>query len=500
MEHIQNPPNTEPKPKPKPNDESNDESNDEPNDESNTESNNEFGYREILDDLTFDHLLLKREDIDLVIYHGGCNDGMGSCLSVFLYLSSKFPNRLVQYIPESNFDAAPPDVTGKNVLICDFSYKKPILEKMIKIANKLAVLDHHKSALIELTDIPDEYKVFRMNYSGAYLTWRFCHPNRRVPLMIQYIQDSDIWTKIMEHTDEFFAFLCSTNQTFDDYEKLMDENYLMSVVTTIGSGILYQNNYNIEKFVKYGAPKLITIKGVHYFAVYLNSNVLKSEVGNKILYEYPNANFSAIYNFNDYDKSTSFSLRSMDDRTDVSQIGKLFNGGGHRNASGIRIYGLMTELPTAVNDSCSLYESLNNIYYNTITDEEFNGINIVYLNLQSHKKVMGKYLLQTRYSENNVPIQECVSIFRKRGQSIDQCSISAIWNYDGNLNRTLFTIQFHSNLSSEMKTALINKFKQNIVFEDVTFITAYRGRNKENIPHSNPNCLVVAYNGFKITL
>lgn len=40
----------------------------------------------------------------------------------------------------------PPDVTGKNVLVVDYSYSLPATKKMIQQAKKLVILDHHKSS------------------------------------------------------------------------------------------------------------------------------------------------------------------------------------------------------------------------------------------------------------------------------------------------------------------------------------------------------------------
>ena len=75
--------------------------------------------------------------------------------------------------------------------------------------------------------------------------------------------------------------------------------------------------------------------------------------------KYQNVNFSAVYSVNG--SRTSFSLRSMDDRTDVSTIATKYGGGGHRNASGIIVMNSI-ELPFKLVDNDKLFELLDNIY------------------------------------------------------------------------------------------------------------------------------------------
>jgi nanoRNase/pAp phosphatase (c-di-AMP/oligoRNAs hydrolase) len=62
---------------------------------------------------------------------------------------------------------------------------------------------------------------------------------------------------------------------------------------------------------------------------------LSSEACHQLLQDNPQAAFSACY----WDTVTHriFSLRSSDDRQDVSEIAKVYGGGGHRNSAGFRV-------------------------------------------------------------------------------------------------------------------------------------------------------------------
>lgn len=80
---------------------------------------------------------LKADEIDTVIYHYPCSDGMGAAYCVWKYFQIHHPEKKVNYIP-ANIGALPPDgLEGKNVLITDYSYKKDILLKLLEKVNKL---------------------------------------------------------------------------------------------------------------------------------------------------------------------------------------------------------------------------------------------------------------------------------------------------------------------------------------------------------------------------
>lgn len=420
-----------------------------------------------IDDLNFDNLILKKEEVDMIIYHGGCVDGFTSAFSAYKFLSTTFPERDVKYIPAS-FDKPPPAVEGKNVCICDFSYKKTILEEMLKKANKLIILDHHKTAQEELLGVPDENKIFRMDHSGAYLTWRYFHFDKPVPDLILYVEDTDIWTKKLPNTNELATAIHTTTQTFEEYEKLLDNDYLRTRGLQDGSTILKQTNNDVSRAIKNATPKLIYIDKQYQFVAYLNSSVFKSDIGHRVFELYPDANFSGIYSIDDYSNSTIFSLRSTDNRTDVSRIAKIFGGGGHRNASGVRISSIVSSLPGTMNEHNKLYSSLKTIYFGTIRIDtaEFN---VVYANIESNKSTLGRYLVQHRYNEvvNGTfkSVQECISIMRnkigKENLSINECHLSVMWNYNGYEDKTWMTIVFSNNLSIENKQMLLQYFNSN---------------------------------------
>lgn len=379
-------------------------------------------------------------DVNLVIYHHPCCDGMGCKFCAKTYFSTKYPDKNVIYYPTSHYKP-PPDVTGKNVLICDFSYKKDILLDMISKANSLLILDHHKSAEKELEDIDDVYKVFDMNHSGAVLTWKYFFPDKEIPLMIKYIEDRDIWAKRLPNTDAFASWFHTLPLEFEVYDQYLDDAYFQKMIDTKGLSYYELNEHYIENCMNYVSPKFMKIGNKYYFVAYVNSTILKSDIGNRVFGRYPLVDFSAIYSINDWTDSTSFSLRSTNERADVSTIASSMGGGGHRNAAGMGVSFVTNRLPGQVYGGSELYDNLERIYTDKIAITDMN-YEIVYMNSNVHKYKLGAYLLQT----NKAPF----ILSEKNSKDIkERYDIAVIWNYDGMTNTTYITIVFDSTLDKE---------------------------------------------------
>lgn len=84
----------------------------------------------------------------ICIYHANCADGFTAAWAVREALGET-----VEYIP-AGYGDEPPDVAGADVIIVDFSYKRPVLERMAHTARSIIVLDHHKTARDDLINLP----------------------------------------------------------------------------------------------------------------------------------------------------------------------------------------------------------------------------------------------------------------------------------------------------------------------------------------------------------
>ena len=108
---------------------------------------------------------------------------------------------------------------GKDVVIVDFSYSKADMQRLLSFANSVLVLDHHVSAERELEgfEAPNFKFVYNVNKSGAGLTWDYFYPSSQQPMVVQYIQDGDLWTDKYTGTPYLGTFLESSNFTVPEF-------------------------------------------------------------------------------------------------------------------------------------------------------------------------------------------------------------------------------------------------------------------------------------------
>jgi nanoRNase/pAp phosphatase (c-di-AMP/oligoRNAs hydrolase) len=422
--------------------------------------------------------MMTPDEVNFVIYHNPCSDGTGSAWAAWKYLTKEHPEREVIYFP-TNHGRDPPDVTGKNVLISDFSYPKPLLDKMIKQANKLLIIDHHKTAQEALEGIQDEFKIFDMNHSGAFLTWKFFFPDDKVPLMIEYIQDRDIWTNKLPLTNEYASWFFTLDHDIEVYDKYSDDALFEEMLKTKGVTMLEKDKIYIEQAVSHATVKFQKINKRRFFVGYVNNTAseIRSDVGHDVVTHFKYCDFAAVYSISDKTDSTSFSLRSTDNNYDCSYVAKSLSGGGHRNAAGIRIAYVSSVLPGQVLDNNRLYWNLENIYLHELhIKDSKETINIVYCQSNIHRYDLGAYLLQDKYTDKTVGqvIQECVAITRIRDKTptmYTRVQIAAMWSFDAINKITSYKIVTDPSLNKQQTEELIGNFSKTTGLEDIINIS-----------------------------
>src|ERR1700747_590235 len=155
----------------------------------------------------------------LCIYHGSCADGFGAAwVARKAYAAQGEPINFHAV----GFQKPPPDVTGLDVVMVDFSYKRPVLLEMAEKAETILILDHHKSARDDLTFLPGNVRtVFDMDRSGAMIAWDYWFHNQETPQLLRHIQDRDLWLFKLDHTREIQANVFSYPYDFEVWDQLM---------------------------------------------------------------------------------------------------------------------------------------------------------------------------------------------------------------------------------------------------------------------------------------
>ena len=265
--------------------------------------------------------MLEPSSVEIVIYHGGCTDGFGAAWAAWKLLGDR-----AQYYP-AKYGQPPPDVTGKNVVVLDFSYDNKTTKKLISEAKGFLVIDHHKSAMVELHDV--NCTRFDMNHSGAMLSWKFFHPGKEPPRMIRHIEDRDLWKWEIPYSREFSAAFDMVPFTFEDFDKFLDDS-AVDEAQERGSHILAYSKTVISKITKNAASRKIDGKSV----LVVNSPHWMSEIGNVLS---TRCDYAVVWYWDHTSQQARVSLRAHHEDSDVSEVAKKWGGGGHRKAAGFSL-------------------------------------------------------------------------------------------------------------------------------------------------------------------
>lgn len=259
----------------------------------------------------------------LCIYHGNCADGFTSAWVV----RKAFTQCDVDF-HAGVYQNPPPDVTGRDVFLVDFSYKRDVLLAMADKAQRIMILDHHKTAEADLVDLPPNVKsIFDMNRSGARITWDFFF-NDAPPKTLLHVEDRDLWRFALPRTREIQANIFSYPYDFDVWDKLMGADPVE--LSKEGEAIERKHFKDIHELVGVTTRRMVI--GGHNVPVANLPYTLTSDAGHFLAKGEP---FAGCYW--DTPHGRVFSLRSQDDGLDVGEIAKQYGGGGHAHASGFRL-------------------------------------------------------------------------------------------------------------------------------------------------------------------
>lgn len=293
----------------------------------------------------------------LCIYHGNCADGFTAAWAVWKRFGDTFDYHAGVY------QDAPPDVTDRDVVIVDFSYKRPVLLEMARVARSIFVLDHHKSAAEDLAGLPGPVgynpmalwsyaqetrtpplvALFDMERSGAGIAWDYFHGGKSRPALVDYVEDRDLWRFKLPHSREINANIFSHRYEFGEWNEMAGwierepERF-----ADAGEAIERKHHKDVAELVRALRQELVI--GGQWVPVANLPYTLTSDAGHLMCQPYASPNlsgeivtppFAACYW--DTPDGRVFSLRSLEGGADVSEVAKRYGGGGHRNAAGFRL-------------------------------------------------------------------------------------------------------------------------------------------------------------------
>lgn len=287
----------------------------------------------------------------LFIYHGGCFDGFTSA-----WIYSRFVDSDAEFLGVKYGDQ-PPDVRSRDVVIADFSFPREVTKGIIATAKSTTLLDHHVTAREALEGINEELAhmgigpakqiVFDMERSGAGITWdeMACRDGGGLgpayrgirPPLVDYVEDRDLWRMKLPNTHQYNANVYAAEMTFEAWDVL--KGTPLDAMIVRGEGILaYIQQYGTKALAEARLlewPSLYPARVIDFPVWCVNMPYMNcSDYLDRLLKE-KGVPFVAGY-FRRADGRWQFSLRSRSDFA-VSEVAKVFGGGGHKQAAGFDV-------------------------------------------------------------------------------------------------------------------------------------------------------------------
>jgi hypothetical protein len=261
----------------------------------------------------------------VILYHGGCPDGFGGAYAAW----KKFGDD-AEYIPLQHDRVIPEGLAGRKLFFIDFCYPQDLMDKIIKTAASVTVLDHHLGMKKVVENMPEH--IFDENRSGATIAWSYFFPDVPVPFLLKYIEDGDRYVFLLPESRALLAYVYTNRFSFEDWDRLVKElEDESSRALLIKKGECYVEYFSLLVEQIMNKAVLVSFEG---FECYLASapDMFKSEVGNRLARLKPPIGIAV----NLHADVLNVSLRSVPE-VDVSIIAQKYGGNGHPQASGFRI-------------------------------------------------------------------------------------------------------------------------------------------------------------------
>jgi oligoribonuclease NrnB/cAMP/cGMP phosphodiesterase (DHH superfamily) len=276
---------------------------------------------------------------DLVIYHGNCPDGVAAAALFAIAYEELDVKKSFVAAKHGKYDDIP---SGLTIILLDFTYPLPDMKDLLSKSTRVIVLDHHKSAesLMEIKDPKFELNL-DMQRSGCQMAWDYLYPQQHPrPFYIDSIADRDLYIwKIPDsreicsalHYQEVFATL----EHFIEFAKSPIDRDSLRLI----GGVLEKDRARrIKNASSRGIPCILGNK-YRVMAVSCDNDIL-SDVGNQLVEDNQNCDFSLIYRYDIKSQEWWISLRGRKgSKIILGDVCKEFDpkGGGHPLAAGFSI-------------------------------------------------------------------------------------------------------------------------------------------------------------------
>ncbi|MDD5760513.1 MAG: DHHA1 domain-containing protein [Candidatus Pacebacteria bacterium] len=264
----------------------------------------------------------------VIFYHKNCPDGFASAWVAWKKFKGKGKYFPLNY--QSSFEHV---IEKEKIYFFDVIPGKKVLESLIKQGNEITIIDHHISAkrILDFDKSGNMKTKLNMKRSASVLVWQYFFPKKKIPELLLYIEDMDLWKFKKPYTREILATINALDFEFKKWSKLVKEienKKTRKKYIEAGKKVVEYQNEIIAGLVQEAKE----VKFLRYKTLVVNSSILISEIGNALIKKKPPM---AIIWF-ETGKEKRISLRS-DGKVDVSKIAERYGGGGHKKAAGFSL-------------------------------------------------------------------------------------------------------------------------------------------------------------------
>ena len=267
----------------------------------------------------------------VVFYHSSCPDGFGAAWAAWRKLGNG-----AQYVPISASQT--PDqlegmrLEGRKIYFLDVCAPAATLKKLAAGNRSVTVIDHHRTNGDRGAYVTDF--IFDVGHSGAVLAWKYFHPKVKVPWLLKYIEDYDLWKFSLPHAKEMIPAIHMRPQSFPAWNGMQKELERPSERARYYSEGKLLFGYQ-EGVIRELADKadLVEFGGKKVYAINSSAKDLIDRIAHALYSKRPP--FSVVWH--ESEGKLKVSLRS-DGGYDVSKLATKFpGGGGHKVSAGFTV-------------------------------------------------------------------------------------------------------------------------------------------------------------------
>lgn len=261
------------------------------------------------------------------------NDPDGKCAGYWVY--TKYPDG--EYIEITYGRPFPIETIEEDevVFIVDYSIEPEEMIELLKITPNVFWIDHHKTAIDKYKDFEIEIAGIReIGKAGCLLTFEYLYPGKEAPYFTKLINDYDLWKfEFGEATSKFITAFSA----YDFSPTHPHWNSFVSVTSHDGGNLYewylidegeimlkYRNGWT-KDYMKLGFEA--ELHGYRCYAV--NIGKCNSQYFDSLEEQY---DILIPFYFNGEYWTVSLYSKTID----VSEIAKVYGGGGHKAAAGFQ--------------------------------------------------------------------------------------------------------------------------------------------------------------------